>query len=236
MGKEIRWIWIISLIAALAAVGVQGYWLYNQLRYERFVYAGELAAKVKQASDEEFAIRKEEAQMTKANYVIERSSKYDSNEDLASRIKSTFGLKLESKDTSSLVAFKLNLNPNLPEDSLYLGVDRAVVQHFNPFRSDRLDSILSARMPGLSYQIRPFAEEDTLHGRPVPAWQTLSENPLSPAISVSYLFAPINREGVWVDIDLPLHPLLSRMGWQLFLSLFLILILLACLGYQIHTI
>lgn len=236
MGKEIRWIWIISLIAALAAVGVQGYWLYNQLRYERFVYAGELAAKVKQASDEEFAIRKEEAQMTKANYVIERSSKYDSNKNLVNRIKSTFGLKLESKDTSNLVAFKLNLDPNLPEDSLYLGVDHAVVQHFNPFRSDRLDSILSAHMPGLSYKIRPFAEEDTLHGRPVPLWRSFSDNPLSPSISVSYMFAPINREGVWVDIDLPLNPLLSRMEWQLFLSLFLILILLACLGYQIHTI
>lgn len=33
-----------------------------------------------------------------------------------------------------------------------------------------------------------------------------------------------------------MNPLLGRMGWQLFLSIFLILLLLACLGFQIRTI
>ncbi|WP_455636249.1 sensor histidine kinase [Parabacteroides sp.] len=236
MGKEIRWIWIISLTAALVAIGVQGYWLYNQLRYERSVYAGELAAKVRQAGDEEFLIRKEEAQMTKATYVIERNSKYDSGGELLDKIKSSFGLKIELKDSTDLTTFKLHLNPNLSEDSLYAGVDRAVVQFLKPFDSSRMDSVLSVHLTGLSYRIRPFIEEDTLQDRTVPVWRSLSDNPLSPSISVSYLFAPIDREGVWVDIALPLNPLLSRMGWQLFLSLFLILVLLACLGFQVRTI
>ena len=41
MGKRIRWIWVISLAAALAAIGVQGYWLFNQFRYEMCTYADE---------------------------------------------------------------------------------------------------------------------------------------------------------------------------------------------------
>ena len=43
MGKRIRWIWVISLAAALAAIGVQGYWLFNQFRYEMCTYADEIA-------------------------------------------------------------------------------------------------------------------------------------------------------------------------------------------------
>lgn len=235
MGKRIRWIWLISLVAALAAIGAQGYWLYNQLRYESSMLAEEIAAEVRLAGDEEFRIRKEDAQMTKATYVIERNTKYSSKE-LVDKIKNSFGLKIEPKDTSSLTAFRLNLDADLPEDSLFAGVDRAVVQYFNPFMPSRLDSILSIPLAGLEYKIRPFAEEDTLGGRGLPAWRYVSRNLLRPTIAVSYLFAPIDRKGVWVDVALPLHPVLSRMGGQLFLSLFLILLVLTCLGVQIRTI
>lgn len=78
MGKRIRWIWVISLAAALAAIGVQGYWLFNQFRYEMCTYADEIAGEVFHAGQEEFRIRKEEAEMTKGTYIIERQSKYQS--------------------------------------------------------------------------------------------------------------------------------------------------------------
>ena len=68
MGKRIRWIWVISLAAALAAIGVQGYWLFNQFRYEMCTYADEIAGEVFHAGQEEFRIRKEEAEMTKGLY------------------------------------------------------------------------------------------------------------------------------------------------------------------------
>lgn len=235
MGKKIRWIWLISLVAALAAIGAQGYWLYNQLGYENSVWVEEIAAEVRKAGEEEFRIRKEEAQMKKATYVIERNSKYDS-EELADKIKNSFGLKIEPKDTSSLISFRLNLNANLPEDSLFVGVDRAVVEYFNPFVTSRLDSVLSLPLAGLAYKIRPLAEEDTLGGRNLPAWRYVSRDLSRSTIAVSYMFAPIDRKGVWVDVVLPLHPVLSRMGGQLLLSLFLILLVLTCLGLQICTI
>ena len=54
MGKRIRWIWVISLAAALAAIGVQGYWLFNQFRYEMCTYADDIAGEVFHAGQEEF--------------------------------------------------------------------------------------------------------------------------------------------------------------------------------------
>ena len=152
MGKRIRWIWVISLAAALAAIGVQGYWLFNQFRYEMCTYADEIAGEVFHAGQEEFRIRKEEAEMTKGTYIIERQSKYQSGDSVLNGLKNSFGFQLYPKDTTKIHSFRLHLDPNMPEDSLLVGVDRSVVEFFVPFSAERLDSILSAGLPGLDYR------------------------------------------------------------------------------------
>ena len=150
MGKRIRWIWVISLAAALAAIGVQGYWLFNQFRYEMCTYADEIAGEVFHAGQEEFRMRKEEAEMTKGTYIIERQSKYQSGDSVLNGLKNSFGFQLYPKDTTKIHSFRLHLDPNMPEDSLLVGVDRSVVEFFVPFSAERLDSILSAGLPGTS--------------------------------------------------------------------------------------
>ena len=165
MGKRIRWIWVISLSAALAAIGVQGYWLFNQFRYEMCTYADEIAGEVFHAGQEEFRIRKEEAEMTKGTYIIERQSKYQSGDSVLNGLKNSFGFQLYPKDTTKIHSFRLHLDPNMPEDSLLVGVDRSVVEFFVPFSAERLDSILSAGLPGLDYRVRPFVASDTLSGQ-----------------------------------------------------------------------
>ena len=52
MEKRIRLIYIFSLFAALSAIGMQGYWLYNQLQYEMQRYAKELVGKIKEVEEE----------------------------------------------------------------------------------------------------------------------------------------------------------------------------------------
>ena len=118
MGKRIRWIWVISLAAALAAIGVQGYWLFNQFRYEMCTYADEIAGEVFHAGQEEFRIRKEEAEMTKGTYIIERQSKYQSGDSVLNGLKNSFGFQLYPKDTTKIHSFRLHLDPNMPEDWL----------------------------------------------------------------------------------------------------------------------
>ena len=176
MGKRIRWIWVISLSAALAAIGVQGYWLFNQFRYEMCTYADEIAGEVFHAGQEEFRIRKEEAEMTKGTYIIERQSKYQSGDSVLNGLKNSFGFQLYPKDTTKIHSFRLHLDPNMPEDSLLVGVDRSVVEFFVPFSAERLDSILSAGLPGLDYRVRPFVASDTLSGQSSALWFPLSKN------------------------------------------------------------
>ena len=115
MGKRIRWIWVISLSAALAAIGVQGYWLFNQFRYEMCTYADEIAGEVFHAGQEEFRIRKEEAEMTKGTYIVERQSKYQSGDSVLNGLKNSFGFQLYPKDTTKIHSFRLHLDPNMPE-------------------------------------------------------------------------------------------------------------------------
>ena len=170
MGKRIRWIWVISLAAALAAIGVQGYWLFNQFRYEMCTYADEIAGEVFHAGQEEFRMRKEEAEMTKGTYIIERQSKYQSGDSVLNGLKNSFGFQLYPKDTTKIHSFRLHLDPNMPEDSLLVGVDRSVVEFFVPFSAERLDSILSAGLPGLDYRVRPFVASDTLSGQSSALW------------------------------------------------------------------
>ena len=113
MGKRIRWIWVISLAAALAAIGVQGYWLFNQFRYEMCTYADEIAGEVFHAGQEEFRMRKEEAEMTKGTYIIERQSKYQSGDSVLNGLKNSFGFQLYPKDTTKIHSFRLHLDPNI---------------------------------------------------------------------------------------------------------------------------
>ena len=74
MEKRIKLIYILSLFSALMAISVQAYWLYNQYRYEVERYAGEIAADVLRAGDEEFAERRKMAIGNETSYIIDRSS------------------------------------------------------------------------------------------------------------------------------------------------------------------
>ena len=72
MEKRIKLIYILSLFSALMAISVQAYWLYNQYRYEVERYAGEIAADVLRAGDEEFAERRKMAIGNETSYIIVR--------------------------------------------------------------------------------------------------------------------------------------------------------------------
>ena len=55
-------------------------------------------------------------------------------------------------------------------------------------------------------------------------------------MKIVYPYNPLEQEA-WVgEVTIPLSPILRQMAWQLVASLFLILLLMYCLVYQIHTI
>ena len=89
--------------------------VFNQFRYEMCTYADEIAGEVFHAGQEEFRIRKEEAEMTKGTYIIERQSKYQSGDSVLNGLKNSFGFQLYPKDTTKIHSFRLHLDPNMPK-------------------------------------------------------------------------------------------------------------------------
>ena len=55
-------------------------------------------------------------------------------------------------------------------------------------------------------------------------------------MKIVYPYNPLEQEALVGEVTIPLSPLLRQMAWQLVASLFLILLLMYCLVYQIRTI
>ena len=121
MEKRIRLIYIFSLFAALSAIGMQGYWLYNQLQYEMQRYAKELVGKIKEVEEEEFRMRKQEALDTKVTYVLNRNVEHSASLVDERLSHTSTGFKLSLKDSGRIDQFNLKFNASMPEDSLLMG-------------------------------------------------------------------------------------------------------------------
>lgn len=234
MEKRIRLIYIVSLLAALVAIGVQGYWLYNQLRYEMQRYAEELAGKIEEIVEEEFQIRKQEALVTKVTYVLHRNVEHNASPDLDNSIFSSAGLKFNLKDTTRTDRINLQFDPSMPEDSLFAGVDRSIVNHFVPFSSARMDSLLKVRLPEYTILCSATEAKDSLYF--ISSWQLSDDVILPSSLTVQYMYSPLDAKGILLTVPLSFHPLLVRMGGQLGISFLLIGLLLFCLWFQISTI
>ena len=242
MGKRIKLIYILSLFSALMAISVQAYWLYNQYRYEVERYADEIAADVLRVGDEEFAERRKMAIGDDTSYIIDRSLRTQSGTSTIRNVQTQlcFDFKtdvlVDSIIGGQLNMTKLNLSfdATLPEDSIIHGVERNVVNYYIPFQVERLDSLLRARLSQYDFQIAFLPEGDTLSR--FNSWKILPEHLFPPCLGVKYRYAPLERKGVMIEVGFPINPLLKRMVGQLILSLFLILLLLSCLGLQINTI
>lgn len=242
MEKRIKLIYILSLFSALMAISVQAYWLYNQYRYEVERYAGEIAADVLRAGDEEFAERRKMAIGNETSYIIDRSSHTKSGSSIVRNVQTQlcFDFKTDIlidsiiKGQVDMTKLNLSFDATLPEDSIIHGVERNVVNYYIPFRVERLDSVLRARLPQYDFRVAFLPEGDTLSR--FNSWEILPEHLFPPCLGVKYRYAPLDRKGVMIEVGFPVNPLLKRMVGQLALSLFLILLLLSCLGLQIDTI
>ena len=225
MEKRIKLIYILSLFSVLMAISVQAYWLYNQYRYEVERYAGEIAADVLRAGDEEFAERRKMAIGNETSYIIDRSSHTKSGSSIVRNVQTQLCFDFKTDILiDSIIKGQVDIH----------GVERNVVNYYIPFRVERLDSVLRARLPQYDFRVAFLPEGDTLSR--FNSWEILPEHLFPPCLGVKYRYAPLDRKGVMIEVGFPVNPLLKRMVGQLALSLFLILLLLSCLGLQIDTI
>lgn len=257
MEKRIRIVWILSLVSALLVIGVQAYWLYNQYCYVIDTYAGEMAARVLQAGEDEFQLRRG-SQNSLRSYIIQRETVYRDEPGTASSKQIVFhfgavdSTHRESVDSLRIQALRMKAKPlpgdtvadeaqmlrltigaDVTDDMLHAGLDRAIANYSIPFDVAPFDSILARALPGVAYVITPPTEADT-------AWQashwTLDGRLHRPAIRVAYAYSPLEHRGIIVDVALPPQPIFGRMAAQLALAFGLVLLLTGCLVFQIKTI
>jgi two-component system phosphate regulon sensor histidine kinase PhoR len=245
MEKRIRIVWGLSLASALLLIGVQTYWLGNQYEYVTDSLAGELADKVWQAGEEEYALRKQEKRLPYTYITIRDSTKYENRDSLSSRSHQVdFRMHKTEEDAApdSLLSLpaeeammRLKWNTAMSGDSLQASIHRAVVNMGNPFRRERMDSLLGALIPaGVSYSLREPLAGDTL--LPLHSHWSRTGGRLHPGLRAWYAYSPLESKGVWIELRIPPQPVFRRMAIQLALSFGLILLLAACLIFQIATI
>ncbi|NDV59631.1 sensor histidine kinase KdpD [Bacteroides sp. 519] len=129
-------------------------------------------------------------------------------------------------------ALSLSINRDLPQDSIQLFMDMAVTNHFSPFSKARFDSLLTAHIPGHSFTMLDWPQNDSIYRI---SW-TRTGHITNPGLQVAYAYSPFQKEGIIVETAIPVEPLFTRMAVQLFLAFSLILILIGCLVFQIKTI
>ena len=78
-------------------------------------------------------MRKQEALDTKVTYVLNRNVEHSASLVDERLSHTSTGFKLSLKDSGRIDQFNLKFNASMPEDSLLMGVDRSVVDHFVPF-------------------------------------------------------------------------------------------------------
>ncbi len=128
---------------------------------------------------------------------------------------------------------RLSFSANLPAEQMHAAVNRAITNYTNPFRAERLDSILRSRLPDTRYTLLQPVEVDS--SVITSGWEKTG-NLLYPAVNVSYAYSPMQYGYVTIHADIPAQPLFRRMAVQLALSLILVILLTGCLVYQIRTI
>ena len=252
MEQRIKIVWILTIVTLILMLGGQAYWLYNQYGYSAEAYMQKLHEHILEAEDKEADIRFQHRQISSEplrslgmnlsgwTSLGEDSLKrpeprssttltfyYRNREDMDS---AALAKLIEEESDSVLVRDTFQIE-GVSTELLFTASTLYTLQISNPFQESLLDSLLQKQ----SIQVTNTRREtlDTLQwkGSYIPFCERLAYK-----MKIVYPYNPLEQEA-WVgEVTIPLSPILRQMAWQLVASLFLILLLMYCLVYQIHTI
>ena len=241
MGRQIKLVWILTIVTALLVIGGQVYWLYHQYTYTALAYMARLNDTLLVLQDKNFTLA------VNANHIIKIVDANQAAQD-SDLVKLRYSLKMnfDKGKAESYVRFsKLYDTDSL--GNLHL------VDSFN-VTGLSLDEVMNASLRYTKFVDRPFdlpALDSLFTSHHIHAadlqlvkldsflWQgtyVVEKSCMRYRMKFIYPYNPFVRDAVTGYVDLPTNPLLKEMGWQLVGSLVLILLLIFCLIYQIRTI
>ncbi len=241
MGKQIKLVWILTIVTALLVIGGQVYWLHHQYTYTALAYMARLNDTLLVLQDKDFTLA------VNANHIIKIVDANQAAQD-SDLVKLRYSLKMnfDKGKAESYVRFsKLYDTDSL--GNLHL------VDSFN-VTGLSLDEVMNASLRYTKFVDRPFDLQalDSLfishhiHATDLQLVKldsflckgtyVVEQSCMRYRMKFVYPYNPFVRDAVTGYIDLPTNPLLKEMGGQLVGSLVLILLLIFCLIYQIRTI
>jgi len=252
MDKNIKIVWILTIITSLLMIGGQSYWLYNQYNYSALEYMQTLHERILEAEEEEADIRFRNRQigaeplrsmaMNLSGWTSMKEDSVNRPEPKTATTLTFYYLnneKMDSVDIEKLIQEKSDSiivrdtfrTENVSTEILFSASTLYTLQVSHPFRESLLDSLLQSEGILMTNFQREMIDTTLWKGSYVPFREGLVHK-----MKVIYPYNPLKREVVTGEVSIPLSPLLKQMAWQLVGSFILMLLLIICLTYQLRTI
>lgn len=259
MEKKIKTFYILSIVAILAFLGMQAYWLYGRYEYSLSEYENISGETISNAIAE---YNNERAKHTAVKKIARTQSSYQMNTDVDSAgnrrrnvtvtTKEIDGRKiLGIKEKRDLTPEEMKRLQELVFDSLEMvdakiakvdatsapsdGVAWNAMRNFDheiqsPFTIIGIDSIL--RKSDLNAEITLILQDSV-------TWEPVTirhSSVIAPRFKVIIPYSELERKAVVIECEIPTSEILRNMGWTLALAVILSIFLILCLVWQIKTI
>lgn len=259
MEKKIKTLYILSIIAILAFLGMQVYWLYGRYEYSLTEYENISCEIISNAIIE---YNNERAKQSPVKKIARTQSSYQMNTDVDSAGNRRRNVTVTTKEIDGRkilgIADDRDLTPEemtrlkeLVLDSLDMvdakiatvdassapsdGVAWNAMRNFDneiqsPFTIEGIDSIL--RKNNINAEISLILQ-DSVTWNPVTVRHS---SIILPRFKVTTPYSELEKKAVVIECKIPSSEILKNMGWTLVMAVVLSLFLILCLVWQIKTI
>lgn len=255
MEKKIKTLYILSIIAIFAFLGMQGYWLY--LRYEfslkEYEYNAEsvIADALVEYNKERVgnsvtqiqttynlshsvdSVGKQQRKVTVASTTIQGRELLGIKEDRKLTQEEMIRIaKIVSDSLEAVENKRATLDvTNAPSDgAAWSAMKNFELEFQTPFTIEGIDSLLTKERIHADVSL---IQTDSLIWSPI---LTYHSSILHPRFSFISPYSELECKAVLIDCEIPTASIIKEMGWTLVMAFILSLLLVLCLVWQIRTI
>ncbi|MCM1333386.1 MAG: HAMP domain-containing histidine kinase [Bacteroides sp.] len=255
MEKKIKTLYILSIIAIFAFLGMQGYWLYSRYEFslKEYEYNAEsvIADALVEYNQERTGNSVTQIQTTyNLSHSVDSIGKQQRKVTVASTTiqgRELLGIKEDRKLTqeemerlAKIVSDSLNAVENkratldvsnAPSDgAAWSAMKNFELEFQSPFTVDGIDSLLAKA--GVNAEVS-LIQTDSLIWSPI---LTYHSSILHPRFSFISPYSELESKAVLIDCEIPTASIIKGMGWTLVMAFILSMLLILCLVWQIKTI
>lgn len=251
MEKKIKILHVCTIIAIIIFCITQCWWLYTRYDYIWQNYNEELYQSILGIMQEDFENRRISGEKNNIDFVTKSSIKVDNTKmqytiNLFFDIYVIDGSKYGDKDSTysdrmlnlykkykpeGIKKYEFSIRNCENEREAYVGLERFQVDEICPFSIKRLEDLLMKA--GLKTTSITTEKVDSMVWKPK---QFSHLNILKPNLTVIYPYDIFEGEVVRMNFDIGMSPIMKRMSGTMVFSLFISIMLISCLVFQIKTI